>query len=48
MYNYLKLKYKSFSEKKISYSYGGIDSLINNVFKKQNSGLYVDLKCIIQ
>ena len=43
MYNYFKLKYKNFSEKKISYSYGGIDALINNIFKKQSSGFYVDV-----
>ena len=35
MYNFLKLNYKIFSEKKISYSYGGIDVLINNIFKKK-------------
>ena len=45
MYNYFKLKYKNFSEKKISYSYGGIDALINNIFKKQSSGFYVDVGC---
>jgi len=45
MYNYFKLKYKNFSEKKISYSYGGIDALINNIFKKQSFGFYVDVGC---
>ena len=45
MFNFLKLKYKIIFEKKISYSYGGIDALINNIFKKQNSGFYVDVGC---
>tara|TARA_B110001450_G_scaffold217050_1_gene210860 strand:- start:972 stop:1670 length:699 start_codon:yes stop_codon:yes gene_type:complete len=45
MLNYFKLKYKNFSEKKISYSYGGIDALINNIFKKQSFGFYVDVGC---
>ena len=45
MYSYFKLKYKNFSEKKISYSYGGIDALINNIFKKKSSGFYVDVGC---
>ena len=45
MYNFLKLNYKIFSEKKISYSYGGIDVLINNIFKKKKFGFYVDVGC---
>ena len=45
MYNYLKLKYKSITQKKISYSYNGVDSLINNIFKNKKKGIYVDVGC---
>ena len=45
MLNFLKINYKIFSEKKISYSYGGIDVLINNIFKKKKFGFYVDVGC---
>ena len=31
MYNLFKLFYKSLTEKKIAYSYGGIDNLVRNV-----------------
>ena len=36
---------KSFTSKKISYSFGGIDSLIANIFKNKNNGFYVDIGC---
>jgi len=36
---------KNFTEKKISYSYGGIDSLIVKIFKNKKNGFYVDLGC---
>jgi|TARA_B110000438_G_scaffold246482_1_gene248078 FkbM family methyltransferase len=45
MYNYLKLKYKSLTQKKISYSYNGIDSLIANIFKNKKNGIYIDVGC---
>ena len=45
MYNYFKLFYKSLTEKKIAYSYGGIDNLINYIFKEKKNGFYVDIGC---
>lgn len=35
MYNLIKLSYKSIKEKKISYSFGGIDVLVNFIFKEK-------------
>ena len=45
MLNFLKVFLKSFTHKKISYSYGGIDSLVLNIFKNQKNGLYLDIGC---
>ena len=45
MYNYLKLKYKALTQKKISYSYNGVDALICNIFKNKTFGTYVDIGC---
>ena len=42
---YLSIFLKSLTHKKISYSYGGVDSLINNIFKNSNKGFYVDIGC---
>ena len=42
---YLSIFLKSFTHKKISYSYGGIDSLVANIFKNQKKGFYVDVGC---
>jgi len=42
---YLNIFLKSLTHKKISYSYGGIDSLINNIFKNNDKGFYVDIGC---
>ena len=42
---FLSIFLKSFTTKKISYSYGGIDSLIANIFKDNNDGFYVDIGC---
>ena len=42
---YLSIFLKSLTHKKISYSYGGVDSLINNIFKNNNKGFYVDIGC---
>ena len=42
---FLSIYLKSFTTKKISYSYGGIDSLVANIFKDNNNGFYVDIGC---
>jgi len=42
---YLSIFLKSITHKKISYSYGGIDSLIMNIFKNFDKGFYVDIGC---
>ena len=42
---FLSIFLKSFTTKKISYSYGGIDSLVANIFKDNNDGFYVDIGC---
>ena len=45
MLKFLKVFLKSFTHKKISFSYGGIDSLILNIFKNQKNGFYLDIGC---
>ena len=45
MLKFLKVFIKSFTHKKISYSYGGIDSLILKIFKNQKKGFYLDIGC---
>ena len=45
MLKFLKVFIKSLTHKKISYSYGGIDSLILNIFKNQKNGFYLDIGC---
>ena len=45
MLKFVKVFLKSFTHKKISYSYGGIDSLILNIFKNQKNGFYLDIGC---
>ena len=45
MFKFLKVFLKSFTHKKISYSYGGIDSLILNIFKNKKNGFYLDIGC---
>ena len=42
---YLSIFLKSLTHKKISYSYGGIDSLVCNIFKNNDKGFYVDIGC---
>ena len=42
---YLSIFLKSITHKKTFYSYGGIDSLINNIFKNNDKGFYVDVGC---
>ena len=36
---------RSITHKKISYSFGGVDSLVLNIFKNNNNGFYVDIGC---
>jgi len=48
MYNLIKLFYKSLKEKKISYSYGGIDNLLNYIFKKKKMDFILTLDVGIQ
>ena len=45
MLKFLKVFIKSITHKKISYSYGGVDSLILNIFKHQKNGFYLDIGC---
>ena len=45
MLKFFKVFLKSFTHKKISYSYGGIDSLVLNIFKNQKNGFYLDIGC---
>ena len=40
---YLNLIHKKIISKKYFYSYGGIDSVVNNIFKNQKNGFYVDV-----
>jgi hypothetical protein len=42
---YLNIFLKSLTHKKISYSYGGVDALVNNIFKNNDKGFYVDIGC---
>ena len=45
MLKFLNILIKSFTHKKISYSYGGVDSLILNIFKDTKKGFYLDIGC---
>ena len=45
MFSFFKIFFKSITQKKISYSYGGIDSLILNIFKNKDNGIYLDIGC---
>ena len=45
MFKYIQIYLKSITHKKISYSYGGIDSLILNIFKNKEKGFYLDIGC---
>lgn len=42
---YLNILHKSFISKKNYYSFSGADVLINDIFKKQESGFYLDIGC---
>ena len=41
--NILSLKKKSFFSKKTSYSYNGVDLIVNYLFKEKDRGIYVDV-----
>ena len=45
IFKFLSIFLKSFTHKKVSYSYGGIDSIVNYIFKSQPSGIYIDVGC---
>ena len=45
MLNFFHIFYKKITTFKISYSFGGIDSLVANIFKDKESGIYVDVGC---
>ena len=45
IFKFINIYLKSIFHKKISYSYGGVDSLISNIFKDKKKGFYVDIGC---
>ena len=45
MLKFIKVFIKSLTHKKVSFSYGGIDSLVLNIFKNQKEGFYLDIGC---
>ena len=45
MLKFLNIFLKSLTHKRVSYSYGGIDSLILNIFKNKKKGFYIDIGC---
>ncbi len=45
MLKLIKVFIKSLNHKKISYSYGGVDLLILDIFKNQKKGYYLDIGC---
>ena len=45
MLKFIKVFIKSLTHKKISYSFGGVDLLILNIFKNQKKGYYLDIGC---
>jgi len=45
MFNFFHILYKKITTLKISYSFGGIDSLVANIFKNKETGIYVDVGC---
>ena len=44
-YKFLSIYLKSFTNKKFFYSFGGIDNLIQQIFKSQKRGIYIDIGC---
>ena len=45
LYKFLSVYLKSFTNKKFFYSFGGIDNLIQQIFKSQKKGIYIDIGC---
>ena len=45
LYKFLSVYLKSFTNKKFFYSFGGIDNLIQQIFKSQKKGIYIDVGC---
>ena len=45
IFDYFSLLYKKFFKKKISYSQGGIDLLLNYIFRNKKNGFYIDIGC---
>ena len=41
----LKLFQKKFSSKKNYYSFSGVDTIIENIFRNKNDGFYIDIGC---
>ena len=44
-YKFLSIYLKSFTNKKFFYSFGGIDNLIQQIFKSYENGIYIDIGC---
>ena len=44
-YKFLSIYLKSFTNKKFFYSFGGIDNLIQQIFKYKKKGIYIDIGC---
>ena len=45
IYYFFNILHKKFKSRKISYSYGSIDSLLQYIFKNQDKGFYIDVGC---
>ncbi|MDB9760880.1 FkbM family methyltransferase [Pelagibacteraceae bacterium] len=45
MYKFFNLLHKRLTSSKKFYSFGGIDILVDNIFKNQKKGYYVDVGC---
>ena len=45
IYYFFNILHKKFKSRKISYSYGSVDSLLQYIFKNQKKGFYIDVGC---
>ena len=45
IYNFFNLIHKKNKSKKYYYSYGGIDIIVDYIFKNKKNGLYIDIGC---
>jgi len=45
IFNILKIFYKNYSTKNFYYSFSGVDSIVEKIFKNQNNGFYIDVGC---